>query len=123
MGGDGYPFTRSGAGRLRSLRFSKPWKRFLPSGTMDGMSTDERRVPVGTMYVHLDQEKPWTEVFELVQEGGHFLLSDEVERGNPDVPLTETQRDAVVESAGWQRIGPWVIDGDDAEAPVQNTLC
>ncbi|WP_371794205.1 hypothetical protein [Streptomyces sp. NBC_01718] len=87
------------------------------------MSTDERRVPVGTMYVHLDQEKPWTEVFELVQEGGHFLLSDEVERGNPDVPLTETQRDAVVESAGWQRIGPWVIDGDDAEAPVQNTLC
>ncbi|MEU8712792.1 hypothetical protein [Streptomyces sp. NPDC048663] len=86
------------------------------------MSTDERRAPVGTIYVYLDQEKPGTEVFEFVQEGNHLLLVDEVIRDDPDVPLTEAQRDAVVEGAGWERIGPWVIDGDDAEAPMRNAL-
>ncbi|REE61488.1 hypothetical protein BX257_4067 [Streptomyces sp. 3212.3] len=86
------------------------------------MSTNERRAPVGTIYVYLDQEKRGTEVFEFVQERSYLLMTDEVVRGDPDVPLTEAQRDAVVEGAGWERIGPWIIDGDGAEAPIQNTL-
>ncbi|MEU1450232.1 hypothetical protein [Streptomyces mirabilis] len=57
-----------------------------------------------------------------MQEGNQLLLHDEAVRDDPDVPLTEVQRDAVVDGAGWERIGPWVVDGDDAEAPVRNAL-
>ncbi|MGW0633318.1 hypothetical protein, partial [Streptomyces sp. NPDC002758] len=62
------------------------------------------------------------QVIRLVQEGNHLLLHDDAARDDPKVPLTEAQRDAVVEGVGWERIGPWVIDGDDAEAPVRNAI-
>lgn len=72
------------------------------------------------MYPH--QEERGKDILELVQEGGHLLVVDEVVREDPEAPLTEAERDAVVDRTGWQRTGPWVIIGDDAEAPVENLL-
>jgi hypothetical protein len=58
------------------------------------------------------------DIVEVVHNTGGLLSSGWEVRDHPEVPPTEAQRDAILDRAGWERTGPWIIDGDHAEAPV-----
>ncbi|SEK62885.1 hypothetical protein [Nonomuraea pusilla] len=58
------------------------------------------------------------EVFEVAGDGA-LVVSDVEARDHPEVPLSAEQRDAVLERLGYVRTGPWIEEGERAEASVR----
>ncbi|GAA0406079.1 hypothetical protein [Streptomyces luteireticuli] len=71
------------------------------------------------VHVYEHPEDFWTEVFEVIDKREEVIADDGETRDHPEVPLTPTQRDAVITRLGYQRTGPWTVADTPTEAPVK----
>ena len=70
------------------------------------------------VFPHPDEKVPWVEIFEVWD--GDTLVTDEAEvRDHPEVPLTDEQRDRVLQRMRYGRTNDWKGDGDRAETEVE----
>ncbi|MFF4531682.1 hypothetical protein ACFY1P_20720 [Streptomyces sp. NPDC001407] len=91
------------------------------SGNPIGMPVSGRSSApaVARVYPHPEEAGPFTEIVEILDDQGEVVVDDGEVRDHPEVPLTGEQRDAVVRRLGFKRTGPWALDGERAEAPVE----
>jgi hypothetical protein len=91
----------------------------LNAGTL-ALSTDPEGGPMYTVHVYPSPDNPrHIEIFKVETENGDPVVGDVALRDAPGVPLTDQQRDAVVEQdLGFVRTGPWTVSGQRASATV-----